>query len=96
MMMDPNKVLNGDGAKYPVRGGDMKRAHRALIEFKGVELKVDYAVDGYYMAATETDDSSAPCCIVKAVYIDGQDVTRLLEEFRDEIAMAVERQWEAA
>jgi hypothetical protein len=58
--------LNYDGYKYPVRGGDMRRAHRALIEFKGVELKVE-----------------------------GQDVTRLLEEFRDEIAMAVEASWDA-
>jgi hypothetical protein len=96
MMMDPNKVLNGSGYKYPVRGGDMKRAHRAVIEFKGVELKVDYAVDGYYMAATETDDSSAPCCIVKAVYIDGQDVTRLVADMVDEIAERVEASWEAA
>jgi hypothetical protein len=87
------RIANYNGAKYPKRG-DLKRAHRTTVEYKGVELRVDYDVDGYYLAATDIDDASSPTCIVRAIYIEGVDVTRLLESDRDDIAMSIERSWE--
>lgn len=91
------KIWNGDGKKYPT-SQSMKRASLATVSIRGVLFDAEYFVDGAYQAATETDPVCYPSCDLKAVEVNGQDITRAIKDTRlwEEIIEAVEASWGAA
>jgi len=85
-----NRIQNYDGSKWLVSGKE-KRAHRAVITLKGVEIEVEYLTDGGFLPATADEPACYPCCLVKSASIGGVECLRLLDE--EEIATRVEQQW---
>ena len=99
-------IENGNGHVYQ-HNRRSRRASTAELEFRGLNLLVEYFTEGVYMAATDTDDACYPCAVVKAVEIvthgrteSGEwvrvvvDATELLGEWREDIERQIEQSWE--
>lgn len=87
---------NFAGGKYFSRSGHPKRLHRAHIWVKGVEVFVEYELDGQYMAATSTDPAEYPYAIVKSIECAKHtDILPLLEAgvSVEDVADSLERTW---
>lgn len=90
-----NAIYNANGSKELKRDGTMRRLHATTVCLRGVELNVEYAVEGGYCAATATDDAEWPLCVVKRIEAGGVDITRLLADTRaeEELAERIEASW---
>lgn len=88
------KIFNGNGPKEFRRDGTAKRLHSAWISHKGIDLQIEYDVDGTFMGATNTDPAELPVCLVKHVKHQGEDIMSILSEsMLDELASRVEQEW---
>jgi hypothetical protein len=87
------RIYNGSGGKV-IRHGSAKRLHSAWIVFEGVDLEIEYEVDGNYNAATSTDPEDRPMCIPVLIKHNGGDIYKLLDENTvSEISQRVEASW---
>lgn len=89
------RIANYQGGKFMQRGVP-KRAHRAIVTYRGVELECEYSVDGSYMAATDVDAESWPCAMLLTVQIGGQHIKAMLDEEQvADIEQLIERGWKS-
>ena len=107
MSATPDQILNHNGGVYPSRTGAARRSSRALVEFRGLSLWVDYFTSGTYYPATADEPAEIPTATVKSIELEtygraasGEwvkvliDMSELMDEWRDEIAERLERSWQ--
>jgi hypothetical protein len=88
-----NDLLNSNGSKELRRDGSWHRLHSKHVTHMGVDMEVEYSVDGAYLPSTDIDDECQPVCIPKHILVGGVDIMNLLDEnVVSEIAQKVETQ----